>query len=51
MQPLGVCLTFQRTMDIVALISQDHDIDVQYWADELVKTINKPAETVSPWSC
>lgn len=47
MQPLGVCLTYQRTMDIVKLVSQDHDMEVQMWADELIKQIEKPSKTVS----
>ena len=50
MQPLGVCLSYQRTMDIIKLISQDHDIEVSFWADELIETIKKPPELVSQYN-
>ena len=33
LQPLCVCLSFQGTMNIIDKISEDHDIDVQLWAD------------------
>lgn len=41
MQPLGVCLTYQRTLQLVKGLSQDHDAKVQEWADEQVKHIDK----------
>ena len=44
MQPLNVCLSYSGTMKIIGNISEDHDIDVQMWSDELVP---KPPEEVS----
>ena len=52
MQPLNVCLSYSGTMKIIGNISEDHDIDVQMWSDELVP---KPQEKVSIagvyWQC
>ena len=42
MQPLGVCMSYQTTLNIVEKISQDHDVEVQIWADELANLIEKP---------
>ena len=39
LQPLQVCMSYQRTNDIVKSISEDHDIEVQFWKDELLKTM------------
>ena len=44
MQPLNVCLSYSGTMKIIGNISEDHDIDVQMWSDELVP---KPPKEVS----
>ena len=35
-QAFSVCLLYQHTMDIVRIISENHDIEVQVWADKLV---------------
>ena len=43
MQPLGVCMSYQTTLNIVEKISQDHDVEVQIWADELANLIEKPS--------
>ena len=44
MQPLlGVCMSYQTTLNIVEKISQDHDMEVQIWADELANLIEKPS--------
>ena len=43
MQPLNVCLSYQGTLNTVERISEDHQVEVQMWADELlpvVKTSN-----------
>lgn len=34
---------YQRTVDLVQLVSedQDHDIEVQFWKDELVSLIDR----------
>ena len=47
LQPLSVCMSYQGTMNIVEKISEDHDIEVQEWADELVNLIEKPSQDVS----
>ena len=47
MQPLNVCLSHRGTMNIVENISQDHDVEVQMWCDELVSLIKEPAKDVS----
>ena len=47
MQPLSICMSYQGTMNIVEKISQDHDMEVQIWADELVDLIEKPPQEVS----
>lgn len=39
MQPLGICLSYQRTMEIVRIISEDHNIEVQEWEDKLVERV------------
>ncbi len=44
LQPLGVCMSYQGTMNIVEKISEDHDVEVEIWADELVKLIKKPPQ-------
>ena len=33
-------------MNIVEKISEDHDVEVQEWADELVNLIEKPSQDV-----
>ena len=43
LQPLGICMSYQRTREIVKLVAQDYDVEVQEWADELKKSI-----TISP---
>ena len=47
LQPLGICMSYQGTMNIVEKISEYHDIQVQEWADELVHLIEKPSQDVS----
>ena len=47
MQLLNLCLSHKGTMNIIENISQDHDIDVQMWCDELVPLIKKPVLDVS----
>ena len=32
-------MSYQRTLDLVREISQDHDIEVDFWKDELVKLV------------
>ena len=49
MQLLGICLSYQRTMDIVRILSEDHHIEVQVWADELRERIKGESHKVS-WS-
>lgn len=40
-------MSYQGTMNIVEKISEDHDIEVQEWTDELVNLIEKPSQDVS----
>ena len=40
-------MSCQGTMNIVEKNSEDHDIEVQEWADELVNLIEKPSQDVS----
>ena len=54
MHPLSVCMSYQRTLDIVKVLSEDHDIEVSIWADELKKDMEVPSNCVSYailWSC
>ena len=46
LQPLNVCLTHEGTINIVNKLSEDHDVEVQYWCDELTSLIEKPATNV-----
>ena len=48
LHPLNVCMSYQRTLDLVQGISQDHDIEVQFWADELKKLIERPNPVETP---
>ena len=45
LQPLCVCMSYQRTLDIIKQISSDHDVEVQEWAHELEKKIERPSNT------
>ena len=35
LRPLRVCMSYQGTLNLIDTISEDHDIDIQIWADEL----------------
>lgn len=45
LQPLNVCMSYQKTVDLVQLVSEDHDIEVQFWKDELVSLIDRSPST------
>ena len=47
LQPLNVCLSFQGTVNIIDKLSEDHDIEVQMWSDELLKEMKRPTQDVS----
>lgn len=32
-------MSYQGTLNIVEKLSEDHDVEVQFWADEIVKNI------------
>ena len=34
-------------MNVVEKISQDHDVEVEIWADELVNQVEKPSQAVN----
>ena len=35
LQPLNVCMSYQGTLNLVVKLSADHDIEVQFWSDEM----------------
>ncbi|XP_065917243.1 uncharacterized protein [Dysidea avara] len=41
LQPLMVCLSHKRTIALVNRLSEDHDVEVLFWADELKKYIEE----------
>lgn len=47
LQPLNISLSHMGAMKIVKKISQDHDVEVQVWCDELARLIRKPVPDVS----
>ena len=47
LQPLNVCLSYQGTLNLVEKISEYHDVEVQFWQDELKERIPKPAVSSS----
>lgn len=40
-QPLNVCLSYQGTLNLVEKISDDHDVPVFFWRDELKQNLTK----------
>jgi len=46
LQPLHICMSYQTTLNILDRISEDHDVEVQFWSDELKKCIEKPPDKV-----
>ena len=49
LQPLNVCMSYVGTLNIVEKISEYHNVEVQFWGDELKERIPKPA--VSSCTC
>ena len=47
LHPLNICMSYQQTLRTLDKISEDHDVQVQVWAEELTKRIEKPPERVS----
>lgn len=47
MQPLNVCLSYQGTLNTVENISEDHQVEVQMWQDELLPVVEKTSNPVS----
>ena len=47
MQPLNVCLSYQGTLKTIERISEDHDIEVQMWSDELLPVVDQSSQSVS----
>ena len=35
LQPLNICMSYQGTLNLVAKLSADHAIEVQFWSDEM----------------
>lgn len=46
LQPLNVCMSYQATLNILEKISDDNDVEVQFWGDDLKKLIKIPPEKV-----
>lgn len=46
LRALNICMSYKQTTRIVDLLSEDHDVKVKLWADELVKLIELPPERV-----
>lgn len=44
LQPLNVTMSYQRTNDLVKLISKDHDKEVKFWQDQLLKLMDKTSQ-------
>lgn len=42
LQPLNVCMSYQGTLNLVDKIGEDHDIEVQFWADEIKNRFLNP---------
>ena len=45
--PLTLCMSYQQTLRIIDKLSEDHDVKVIFWADELIELVDKPPERVS----
>ena len=43
-------MSYQQTLRTIDKLSEDHDVKVQFWADELSELIHKPPERVSVYS-
>ena len=43
LQPLQVCMSYKHTLRVVEKISEHHDVEVQFWRDEMKSRIPKPA--------
>ena len=39
LQPLNICLSYQGTLNLVEKLCQDHDVEVQFWADEIKNNV------------
>ena len=47
LNPLNVCMSYQQTLRLIDKLSEDHDVNVKFWAEELTDPIDKPLERVS----
>ena len=47
LQPLNICMSYQGTLNLVEKLSEDHDIEVQFWRDEMKDAFLKMENTVS----
>ncbi|XP_064386162.1 uncharacterized protein LOC135334762 isoform X4 [Halichondria panicea] len=45
-RPLRICMSYQGTMNIIETITEDHDIEIQTWCDELRPLIQRPANAL-----
>ena len=46
MQPLNVCMSYQGTLKTIERISEDHDVEVQMWSDELLPVVDGCSQSV-----
>ena len=35
LQPSNICMSYQGTLNLIEKISEDHDVEVQYWCDQM----------------
>ena len=35
LQPLNICMSYQGTLNLIEKIREDHDVEVQYWSDQM----------------
>ena len=35
LQSLNICMSYQGTLNLIEKISEDHDVEVQYWCDQM----------------
>ena len=35
LQPLNLCMSYQSSLNTIEKLSEDHDVEVQFWCDEM----------------
>ena len=44
LQPLNICMSYQGTLNLMEKLSEDHDIEVQFWRDEMKDAFSEDGE-------